>query len=206
MATIRISPTILSPITVTAITSPIIARSTRRVSMPEAAAYSGSKATSVIGRRRSQVAATASVPPTAITTASPRSIPAVEPSRKDSSPAWRPADIDWITVRSTMPSPKNTDSTAPIAASSPRRVREAIHSTTTSPIAAVIAEPARRPRRLRPSPPSATMTMKAAPTPGSVACATASETSARLRKNRNVPAAPAAKPSIPAPTATSAAL
>jgi hypothetical protein len=70
-----------------------------------------------------------------MTRASCRSIPAVDPSRKPSSPACRPDDIDWITVSSTMPKPKNTPSTAPIAASSVRRVRATIHWMNSSPTA-----------------------------------------------------------------------
>ncbi len=50
------------------------------------------------------------------------------------------------------------------------------------------------------------MTRKAMATPGSVAWATASDTSARLRKNKKVPAAPAAKPRRLAPMVTSVAL
>ena len=205
-ATTRISPTSFSPMTVTAITSPIIARSILRTWMPEAAAYSGSKDTNGIGRRNSTTAPTAKAPPTAMTTASWNSMPAVEPSRKLSSPACRPPDMVWMTVSSTMPKPKNTDRTAPIAASSARRVRREIHSTSSRPTMAETAEPSRRPGRLRPSPPSATIAMKASPMPGRVACATASLTSARLRRNRNVPPLPAATPSSAAPTATRAAL
>ena len=139
-------------------------------------------------------------------TASWYSMPAVEPSRKLSRPAWRPADMDWMTVSRTMPKPKKTESTAPIAASSESRVRRDIHSTIRSPAHALMADPSKSPGRLRPSPPTETMMMKAIATPGSVAWATASETSARLRRNRNVPAAPAAKPSRAAPIPTSAAL
>ena len=64
------------------------------------------------------------------------SIPAVAPSRKLSSPACRPDAMVWMTVSSTIPNPKKTDSTAPMAASSESRVRRAIHSTITSPTAA----------------------------------------------------------------------
>jgi len=73
-------------------------------------------------------------------------------------------------------------------------------------VVAVTADPASSPARLRPSPPSATITMKASATPGSVAWATPSETSARLRRKRNVPDAPAAKPRSVAPSVTSVTL
>ena len=70
MATIRMRPTSFSPITVTASTRPIMARSTALTEMPDAVAKSGSNATSVMGRRSSTMVATARAPPTAITTAS----------------------------------------------------------------------------------------------------------------------------------------
>ncbi len=68
-------------------------------------------------------AATASAPPAAMISASCSSMPAVAPRRKLSSPACRPRDMVWMTVSSTIPKPKKTDSTAPIAASSASRVR-----------------------------------------------------------------------------------
>ena len=72
-------------------------------------------------------------------------------------------------VRITIPKPKKTPRTAPIAASSGSLVRREIHSIMTSPIKAVIADPARRPMRFQPSPPSKTIKIKASPTPGNVA-------------------------------------
>ena len=168
-ATIRISPTILRPITVTPMTSPIITRSVRSRSIPLARANPRSKLAMVIGRRNSTTSASARAPPPAMRTASAKSIPAVEPRRKLSSPAARPALMVWMTVRSTMPKPKNTESTAPMAASSVSRVRVESHCTAKRPRAAVTAEPASSPGRFRPSPPSATITMKASATPGSVA-------------------------------------
>ena len=105
-----------------------------------------------------------------------------------------------------MPKPKKTESTAPMAVSSASRVRWMIHSTSQRPRSALAAEPTSSPASERPSPPIATIAMKASPMPGRVACATASETSARRARTRKVPAAPAAIPSRPAPIATSAAL
>ncbi len=112
----------------------------------------------------------------------------------------------WITVNSTTPKPKNTDRTAPILASSDRRVRCVNQPTHKSPKTAESAEPIIKPTSERPSPPSATMTIKAIPTPGRVAWLIASLTSARLRKNKNVPVTPAAAPKSAAPMATSVAL
>ena len=74
------------------------------------------------------------------------------------------------------------------------------------PISAVIAEPNNNPNKLRPSPPSQIITIKATPTPGKVAWAIASETSARFRKKRNVPAEPEAIPKNIAPKVTRATL
>ncbi len=86
-ATIKISPTIFSPTTVTAVTSAIMAKSIRASGHPAPAVYSGSNAAKVIGRRSSATSKTATVPPPAITNASLRSIPAVAPKRKLSNPA-----------------------------------------------------------------------------------------------------------------------
>ena len=205
-ATIRTKPTILRPITVTRVTRPMTRRSVRRTSMPVAAANSASKATRVMGRRRATTSRVVNAPPPAISTASAKSIPAVEPRRKLSSPAARPVDRDWMTVSRTMPKPKNTDKTAPIAASSANRVRRTSHSIASNPTRADRREPRSRPNRLLPSPPIATIRRKARPIPGKVAWATASDTRARRRRNRNVPATPADTPSKAAPIATRAAL
>ncbi len=206
IATIRIRPTSFSPTTVTAMVSAIMARSVRATEIPTEAAKPGSKATKVMGRRSAITSASTSKPAAAMNTASWNSIPAVAPSRNSSSPARRPVVMAWMTVSSTMPPPKKTESTAPMAASSASRVRREIHCTVTRPSQALNADPASRAGRLRPSPPSATRTMKATPTPGRVACATASESSARLRRNMKVPVLPAAIPSRVVPTVTSAAL
>ena len=120
------------------------------------------------------------MPPAAISTASLHSMPAVDPSRKVSSPACRPAPVDCTTVSSMMPTPKNTESTAPMAASTVRRVLEVSRLTQTRPIQAEIADPASRPGRNLPSPPNAAMAMKARATPGRVAWLMASLTSERL--------------------------
>jgi hypothetical protein len=58
-ATIRISPTTFSPMTVTTSTASIISRSMRETRYPCAVAKSASKATSVIGRRIAQTSASA---------------------------------------------------------------------------------------------------------------------------------------------------
>ena len=86
-ATIRTSPTMRRPTTVTPMTSAISARSTARTGTPLARAKPASKATSVSGRRRRTSASVTSAAPPAMVSASARSIPAVEPSRKLSSPA-----------------------------------------------------------------------------------------------------------------------
>ena len=112
----------------------------------------------------------------------------------------------WITVSKTMPSPKKTERTEPIAASSASRVRLLSHETKSNPAAAESAAPNSSPIKLRPSPPNATITMKASATPGSVAWEMASLTNARLRKNRKVPPTPAAMPKSVAPSVTSVAL
>ena len=93
-----------------------------------------------------------------------------------------------------------------MAASSVRRVWRIIQPITSRPTPADSAAPIRSPGRNRPSPPSATITMKARPIPGKVACEIASDTSARLRRNMKLPVTPAAMPSKVAPIATSVAL
>jgi hypothetical protein len=65
--------------------------------------------------------ATSAIAPSRI--ASLSRIAAVCPNRKLFSPPWSPLGSVWITDRNTMPMPNSTESTAPIAASSARRVQ-----------------------------------------------------------------------------------
>ena len=160
----------------------------------------------VIGRRASTTSASVTAEAAAMSHASARSIPAVAPSSTSSSPAACAPGRVWMTVISTTPRPKKLDSTAPMAASSPRRVRRVSQLTQSRPSPAEAAAPSNSPGSARPSPPAMTIRMKASPIPGRVAWLTASLTSARLPSTRNTPVTPAAIPSSPAPSVTSVAL
>jgi hypothetical protein len=167
----------------------------RETLYPAAVANSASKDTSVIGRRRPQISASASTAARKMTIASCRSIPAVDPRRNPSSPACRPDDIDWITVSSTIPKPKNTPSTAPIAASSVRRVRATIHWMRSSPTAALMAEPSSRPSKVAPVSAQRHHDDEGQAHARKGGMRDRVGHSARLRRSRKVPVAPAAKPS-----------
>ena len=76
----------------------------------------------------------------------------------------------------------------------------------TSPNAALNADPAKSPKRLRPSDPNWTINKKAAARPGSVACEIASLIRAFLRRYKKVPDIPVAIPNKVAPSVTRVAL
>ena len=110
----------------------------------------------------------------------------------------------WL--NSTMPRPKKTLSTAPMAASIGRRVRLTMNWTARTPTMPETAAPARSSQRLRPLWPRATARRKASAMPGRAAWLKASLISARLRSSANVPTVPAAMPSNVTPASTTAVL
>jgi hypothetical protein len=155
-ATIRIRPTTFSPITVTTSTRPIIDQVDAGHVVPAAVAKSGSNATSVIGRRITQTSASASAPPARMIAASWRSIPPSIPAGT-LQPRLPARDIDWMTVSSTMPKPKNdAQHRADRRVFRQARARDDPLDRAAGPTAAVIAEPSSRPpgfARRRQAPP-----------------------------------------------------
>ena len=137
-----------------------------------------------------------------ISWASPAVSAAVDPSRKLFSPAWPAACRVWIWLSSTIPRPKNTLSTVPIAVSSGSLVWSRIHWTHRMPSAPDSAAPAISRARLRPVPPNDTPTRNARAIPGSVAWLIASEISARLRRKEKTPITPPPMPSAITPAST----
>jgi hypothetical protein len=110
------------------------------------------------------------------------------------------------TESSARPSPNVEASTAAVAVSSVTRGWRARRWTANSARSAVAAAPAMRRSGERPGSPSAEPRMKAAATPGSVAWATASETSERRLSMVKTPTLPAAMPSAAAPSMTTVVL
>jgi hypothetical protein len=109
-------------------------------------------------------------------------------------------------VRRTIPRPKKTDRTAPIAASSLSRVRRVIQSIARSPRPALTADPSISPGRKRPFPVASAMMMNARTEPGQGRMADRVADEGALAQVDEVPTAPALAPRRAAPIPTSAAL
>ncbi len=107
---------------------------------------------------------------------------------------------------SATPKPKKTLSTTPSAASSLTGERRWMTESAPIPSSPVTEAPASSRGRLRGSQPTCTARMKAAHTPGSVAWAMASLTSARRRRTRKVPIGPQAAPRSVVPASTTRVL
>jgi hypothetical protein len=203
-ATIRISPTIFSPITVTPSPAP---------SSPDrSGAHRGRWRRHSRGRRppASSAGAAARSPARQRAAngdhqASWRSMPAVEPSRNDSSPACRPAHgLDHGQQHDAEAEEgRQHRADGGILGS---RVRRASHSTTQSPKRGRNRRAQQAGRQRPPVAAQRDHDHEGQPDAGQGGMGHASDTSARLRRNRKVPPRRRQSPASAAPMATRAAL
>ena len=198
----RTRPAVFKPITTIAKSKSSSRRSKFATFIPCAWAKSGSKQSNENSLMRVHKTKLTTPAVTAISIASARTRPAVDPRIKSDRPACPPTSSDWINVSKTMPSAKKVESTVPIAVSSVSRVRRVIHSTAKTPMPALNVAPNKSNHNERPSPKAHVPNKKASAIPGNVAWLMASLTSARFRNRTNTPIAPAPAPKMAEPINT----